>query len=285
MRLIPKEIIELENKIEEIKLKKNKVAKSQRFEEAASLRDTEKRLQEELEKAQSEWTNYLKGKGVTEVNRLCLRVNNGKLEVLIEQSDGTLILNDGTQKLENDLYVFTNSSWSKILTELENLINKADLKEQELQDFFESYPELILDDKYDFPIPQAAIVSEDNIEWRADFVLIPKDQLYFSKILELKLPNESISNKDVNGHGRYSAKLHHAISQLKDYYEAFNNDKTKAKFKEKYNTELFKPDLQLLFGRKETIIDERDFLELQRRQNVEIMDWDTLLGQLKRKYK
>src|SRR5690349_20138995 len=118
MRLIPKEIIELENKIEEIKLEKNKVIKSQKSEEAASLRNTEKRLQEELEKAQLDWTEYLKGKGVTEVNRLCLRVNNGKLEVLIEQSDGTLILNDGTQKLENDLYVFTNSNWSKILTEL-----------------------------------------------------------------------------------------------------------------------------------------------------------------------
>jgi len=285
MKLVPKEIVELENKIEEIKLEKIKVIKSQRFEEAASLRDSEKRLQEELEKAQSEWNQYLKEKGITQVNRLCLRINNGKLEVLIEQSDGTLILNDGTQKLENDLYIFTTSKWSKILTELEALINKADLKEQELQDFFESYPELILDDKYDFPIPQATIISEDNVEWRADFVLIPKDQVSFSKILELKLPNENISNKEVNGHGRYSAKLHHAISQLKDYYEAFNNDNTKNKFKEKYNTDLFKPDLQLLFGRKETIIDTKDFLELQRRQNVEIVDWDTLLEQLKRKHK
>ncbi len=52
---VPKEVIELEKKIDEIKHEKNKVVKSQRFEEAASLRDTEKRLQEELEKAKNSW--------------------------------------------------------------------------------------------------------------------------------------------------------------------------------------------------------------------------------------
>ena len=52
---VPEEVLGLERKIEDIKLEKNKVVKSQRFEEAASLRDTEKRLQEELEKAKSDW--------------------------------------------------------------------------------------------------------------------------------------------------------------------------------------------------------------------------------------
>ncbi|QGW28245.1 ATP-dependent Clp protease ATP-binding subunit [Phnomibacter ginsenosidimutans] len=52
---VPQNILDLEKRIEEIKLEKNKVVKSQRFEEAASLRDTEKRLGEELEKAKNEW--------------------------------------------------------------------------------------------------------------------------------------------------------------------------------------------------------------------------------------
>ncbi len=59
---VPAEIIELEKKIEDIKLEKNKVVKSQRFEEAASLRDTEKRLQEELEKAKNDWEEESKHK-------------------------------------------------------------------------------------------------------------------------------------------------------------------------------------------------------------------------------
>lgn len=59
---VPQAIIELEKKIEDIKQEKNKVVKSQKFEEAASLRDTEKRLQEELEKAKNDWEEESKNK-------------------------------------------------------------------------------------------------------------------------------------------------------------------------------------------------------------------------------
>ncbi len=59
---VPENIIELEKKIEDIKLEKNKVVKSQKFEEAASLRDTEKRYQEQLEKAKAEWEEESKTK-------------------------------------------------------------------------------------------------------------------------------------------------------------------------------------------------------------------------------
>ena len=59
---VPKEILDLEKKIEDVKVEKNKVVKSQKFEEAASLRDTEKRLQEDLEKAKSLWEEESKHK-------------------------------------------------------------------------------------------------------------------------------------------------------------------------------------------------------------------------------
>jgi len=52
---VPQDIVELEKQIEEVKIEKNKVVKSQRFEEAASLRDTEKKLGEALEKAKQDW--------------------------------------------------------------------------------------------------------------------------------------------------------------------------------------------------------------------------------------
>jgi ATP-dependent Clp protease ATP-binding subunit ClpC len=59
---VPPNIIELEKQIEDIKQEKNKVVKSQRFEEAAALRDTEKRLGEELEKAKNNWEEESKHK-------------------------------------------------------------------------------------------------------------------------------------------------------------------------------------------------------------------------------
>src|SRR5436189_2026973 len=59
---VPQNIIDLEKRIEDIKVEKNKVVKSQRLEEAASLRDTEKRLGEELEKAKGIWEEESKHK-------------------------------------------------------------------------------------------------------------------------------------------------------------------------------------------------------------------------------
>ncbi len=59
---VPQAVVDLEKKIEDVKNEKNKVVKSQKFEEAASLRDTEKRLAEELEKAKSQWEEESKHK-------------------------------------------------------------------------------------------------------------------------------------------------------------------------------------------------------------------------------
>jgi ATP-dependent Clp protease ATP-binding subunit ClpC len=59
---VPQNIVDLEKKIEDVKNEKNKVVKSQKFEEAASLRDTEKRLQEDLEKAKNDWEEESKHK-------------------------------------------------------------------------------------------------------------------------------------------------------------------------------------------------------------------------------
>ncbi|WP_372639139.1 ATP-dependent Clp protease ATP-binding subunit, partial [Fodinibius sp.] len=52
---VPQHIIDLEEEIEETSKEKNGMVKKQRFEEAARLRDKEKRLTDELEQAQKEW--------------------------------------------------------------------------------------------------------------------------------------------------------------------------------------------------------------------------------------
>jgi ATP-dependent Clp protease ATP-binding subunit ClpC len=59
---VPQNILDLEKKIDDVKQEKNKVVKSQRFEEAAALRDKEKRLGEELDRAKAEWEEEAKNK-------------------------------------------------------------------------------------------------------------------------------------------------------------------------------------------------------------------------------
>lgn len=57
---VPQSIIDLENKLQDIKTEKNKVVRSQKYEEAARLRDTEKHLQEQLESAKKQWEDESK---------------------------------------------------------------------------------------------------------------------------------------------------------------------------------------------------------------------------------
>jgi ATP-dependent Clp protease ATP-binding subunit ClpC len=57
---VPKQILELEQKLEEVKETKNTVVKKQKYEEAAKLRDDEKRIEKELAIAQEKWEEETK---------------------------------------------------------------------------------------------------------------------------------------------------------------------------------------------------------------------------------
>jgi ATP-dependent Clp protease ATP-binding subunit ClpC len=58
--VVPETVLALEKKLEEIREHKNDVVKSQKYEEAAKLRDDEKRTEKELETAQTEWEEHSK---------------------------------------------------------------------------------------------------------------------------------------------------------------------------------------------------------------------------------
>lgn len=62
---VPDEILKLEEQIENIKKEKTLVVKSQKYEEAAQLRDKEKRLQDQLERAKLAWEEETKKKRYT----------------------------------------------------------------------------------------------------------------------------------------------------------------------------------------------------------------------------
>jgi ATP-dependent Clp protease ATP-binding subunit ClpC len=62
---VPQNIVDLEEKISDIKTEKNNVVRSQKYEEAARLRDTEKQLLEELESAKKSWEEETKNQRYT----------------------------------------------------------------------------------------------------------------------------------------------------------------------------------------------------------------------------
>lgn len=67
---VPQGILDLEKKLEELKEEKNKAVHSQKYEEAARLRDTERQLNEQLDAAKKQWEEETKSHReiVTEAN-------------------------------------------------------------------------------------------------------------------------------------------------------------------------------------------------------------------------
>lgn len=59
---VPEDIVKLEESIEEVKKEKNRVVKSQKYEEAAQLRDKEKKLIDQLDRAKAKWEDESKSK-------------------------------------------------------------------------------------------------------------------------------------------------------------------------------------------------------------------------------
>lgn len=62
---VPKNVLEIEQKIEDIKDQKNQVVRNQKYEEAAKLRDVEKQLLAQLEVAKKAWEDETKNNRVT----------------------------------------------------------------------------------------------------------------------------------------------------------------------------------------------------------------------------
>jgi ATP-dependent Clp protease ATP-binding subunit ClpC len=104
--VVPKSILDVEGRIEEVKEEKNKVVRSQRYEEAAKLRDKERTLQEELEKAKRQWEEESKShrtvvseENVAEVVAMMSGIpvtriaekESGKLQRMKEEMEGKVI--------------------------------------------------------------------------------------------------------------------------------------------------------------------------------------------------
>ena len=110
---VPAEIIDAEKKIEEIKEEKNRVVRSQKYEEAAKLRDKERGLLEELERAKAKWEQESKNHRVTvtvdnveevvammtgiPVQRIAEK-ESGRLSRMNDDMKGTVIGQDGAIK-------------------------------------------------------------------------------------------------------------------------------------------------------------------------------------------
>ncbi|AWW30134.1 ATP-dependent Clp protease ATP-binding subunit [Echinicola strongylocentroti] len=97
---VPDEILKLEEEVENIKVEKNRVVKSQKYEEAAQLRDREKKLLEQLENAKAKWEEESKTKRYTvEEDNVAevIAMMTGIPAKRIAQKEGNKLLNMGNE--------------------------------------------------------------------------------------------------------------------------------------------------------------------------------------------
>lgn len=97
---VPDEILKLEEEVEKIKIEKNRVVKSQKYEEAAQLRDREKKLLEQLENAKAKWEEESKTRRYTvEEDNVAevIAMMTGIPAKRIAQNEGAKLLNMGEE--------------------------------------------------------------------------------------------------------------------------------------------------------------------------------------------
>lgn len=174
----------------------------------------------------------------------------------------------GTKKLENDFYLAsadrTRGDRSRFITmgrdlagiqyeidQLEFLINKKDLKEDELQRFFEENPHFLAHHRQGTPMPHVRFPLSGGEHLIPDFLMRPataaeRDSNW--EVLDLKLPNAKLLAGKGN-RSRLSQEVMAAIAQLKDYGDYFSNPANETVIQQILRHALKYPRLAVLIGR------------------------------------
>src|ERR1044071_9107417 len=94
---------------------------------------------------------------------IALGLFDGKIKIVSLSPDGTYRFVDDGQNLHNILYITSSETLTLQLAieELESLINDPKAKEADFQDFFERYPDFILNDEYKKAHPHIVLSRSD----------------------------------------------------------------------------------------------------------------------------
>jgi len=125
---VPQEILDIEQKIEDLKDQKNEVIKSQQYEKAAELRDNERKLQEQLEVAKTKWEDESKSNRVMVTEEHVAEVvsmMSGVPVTRISESEIGRLANMAEEM--TDLVIGQNDAVAKVVKAIQR--NRAGLKD------------------------------------------------------------------------------------------------------------------------------------------------------------
>jgi hypothetical protein len=170
------------------------------------------------------------------------------------------------------------------IEQFEALINKADINEGDLQQFFESNPHFLAAAQLMQAIPHARLEDENGRLLIPDFILKPivamkRDSKW--EILDLKKPDTKLligKQQRV----QFSHQVMKAITQLRDYGEYFKDSRNSETVGRVLGHQLKHPKLAVLIGRLQE--DRVEALERaqSREPDVRIVTYDEILDNQKR---
>ena len=168
------------------------------------------------------------------------------------------------------------------LEQFEYLINKQDVREHELQAFFEENPHFL--NPIAQAMPQVQLKDPDGSLLIPDFILKPlsgiKRDLRW-EVLDLKLPQ----NKLIVGpkkRKRFSHEVIKAIRQLRSYGDYFQDLRNSSYVEKVLGHNLRRPKLGVLIGNAATVEPEHLDKEQSRVADVKIVTYDEILEDQKR---
>lgn len=161
------------------------------------------------------------------------------------------------------------------LSEFEELINKENTKEHEIQKFLEAYPELLQSLGYAQCKSQVILNEEGKKDLIPDFIMQRPGNNGFD-ILDLKLPTAKITSR--TPYLRISYEITKALAQLRAYKNYFNNPVNTSMFYKKYGLDVLLPELIVVIGRRVDLSSFSDRREIyQQAPGLKIITYDELI--------
>ena len=176
---------------------------------------------------------------------------DGKNRLVSLAPDGRYQFLDEANNLHKLIYVVSSETLAlqTAAEELESLMNDANVKEQDLQEFFERHRDFILNDEYKDAHSHLTLSSEEG-NLVPDFVLEPIDQNLLCDFLELKLPSAQTFILKKN-RLRYSAAVLEACAQLREYGRFFDEKKNRDAVQNLYPwLRAYRPKMFVIIGRQ-----------------------------------
>lgn len=234
---------------------------------------------------------YLMAATVDETNEIevsddyiAMAVINERIRLVALSPDGHFRFIDGTKKLHNILYVYSQETeeLKTQIEEFEYLINDPASSEAIIHRFFEKNPHFILNEQYKQAHSKIVLQRDEEGDLIPDFILEPLDRDALCDILEIKNPGAKVFVLKKN-RPRFSAAVFEAAAQLRKYTRYFEESYHRERIKELYGLKAFRPRMFLILGRT------ADVDPIVRREieedipGITLQTYDDVLKRMKRK--